>query len=36
MHLLSCSENVIFVFLVHPFDVGDTLLLNHIRHEVRG
>lgn len=22
-----CSENVVFIFLVHPFDVGDTLLL---------
>lgn len=32
---LLCSENVSFVFLVHPFDVGDMLLLNGARHEVR-
>lgn len=34
-----CSENVIFIFLVHPFDVGDTLLLRTTdaaaRHEAR-
>jgi hypothetical protein len=28
------SENVMFIFLVHPFDVGDTLLLDHVRHDV--
>ncbi|KAL4858334.1 Mechanosensitive ion channel protein 10 [Chlorella vulgaris] len=28
-------ENVSFVFLVHPFDVGDILLLNGVRHKVK-
>ena len=31
---VPCSENVVFIFLVHPFDVGDTLLLNSRRHDV--
>ena len=36
-----CSENVVFIFLVHPFDVGDTLLLcttggGAARHDVSG